>query len=173
MHERVRERAEGRGTAEAVNAPQMQPKRQNLSLSKLREEVKRRPRKIELEKFEYSPENVRIAWDNLKGLVRNRIPLFYRAIEAQNVNVLERGHVVIIFTHEGALNAFNDFRARAESYFRQVFSFEEFTVEGTLDLSILTSLDPSMLSMSDFCTYLQQKNEAVGDLFDAFKLSAQ
>lgn len=152
---------------------QEQPRRQNLSISQLQEEAKKRSKKVELEKFDYSVDNVRRAWENLKGLICHRIPLVYNAIAGQSVNIVATHHAVIVFNDEGALNTFTAFKERAESYFRQVFSLDAFTVEGTIDQSILTSLDPSTLSMSDFCVYLQQKNEAVGDLFKEFNLKAQ
>ena len=74
MHASVRApRAESAGSA-VDGTEQKQPERQNLSLGKLEEQAKLSVKKIDLEKFEYSVENVRCAWENLKELVRNRIP---------------------------------------------------------------------------------------------------
>lgn len=173
VHERIQLAQKEVEDAPGEVRPRVLPKRQNLSLSQLQEEAKQKTRKVELEKFEYSVENVRRAWENLKALIRNRIPLVYSAIADQSVNIIGDYQTVVVFNNEGALNTFTAFRERAENYFKQVFSLEEFTVEGTVDQSILTSLDPSTLSTTDFCVYLQQKNEAVKDLFEEFNLKAQ
>ncbi len=164
MHASVRApRAESAGSA-VDGTEQKQPERQNLSLGKLEEH---------LEKFEYSVENVRCAWENLKELVRNRIPAMYNAISSRSVNVVEAHHAVVVFSNEGALNTFDAFKERAENYFKQVFSLDEFIVEGTVDRSVLASVDPSTLSTPDFCVYLQEKYETVGRLFDEFSLKTQ
>ena len=173
MHASVRApRAESAGSA-VDGTEQKQPERQNLSLGKLEEQAKLSVKKIDLEKFEYSVENVRCAWENLKELVRNRIPAMYNAISSQSVNVVEAHHAVVVFSNEGALNTFDAFKERAENYFKQVFSLDEFTVEGTVDRSVLASVDPSTLSTPDFCVYLQEKYETVGRLFDEFSLKTQ
>lgn len=173
VHPRAQQ-SQQEGAAGVTSAGQpAQPQRRNLSISQLQEEAKRQSRRVELEKFEYSVDNVRRAWENLKALVRTRIPLVYNAIGDRAVNIIAEHHAVVVFTEEGALNTFIAFRERAESYFRQVFSVEAFTVEGTIDQSILTSLDPNTLSTSDFCVYLQQKNESIGDLFREFNLKSQ
>lgn len=173
VHPCVHKEQQQKGIKDAPSGQAELPRRRNLSISQLQEEAKRQSKKVELEKFEYSVDNLRRAWDNLKELIRRRIPLVYNAIADRTVNTIDEHHAIVVFTDEGALNTFIAFKERAESYFRQVFSVDEFIVEGTIDQSILTSLDPGPLSTSDFCVYLQQKNEAIADLFKEFNLKAQ
>lgn len=102
--------------------------------------------------------------------MRPRDPLLYSAMAPFDIIQKEPYQTFVLFDDEGSLNMFENFRPRAENYFKQVFGVEEFTIEATLDRSILVSVDPAQLTTNDYLHYLRQKNDALDDLFEEFKL---